>query len=276
MGESEIWTAWEMIAPEARTRELKGKTYAYHVSQTALLHAVVMAEPGEAFWPLCGRREVKLSPNWSRWEDVQAEISSSDAPTASPFTRLIQTDPLPGGAPDHLYNSGSGSCPAPVIDPGCGQHKGQRHNRLPCEMRLPWRARRTRSARGTLPNRGRKGRLRRVQPLPQHSARRCGQCRGDRAGVRRLRWSNVDWTMGDERGRSRPPRLSCVGTQTSDSHHRQNQRRPRAGLGSGAQGSRVGTRTANASAAAGRDSVLRRPTSVRASQVAHITGSGSH
>jgi hypothetical protein len=40
MADSEIWTAWELISPEARTRELVGKANTYRISQTALLHAV--------------------------------------------------------------------------------------------------------------------------------------------------------------------------------------------------------------------------------------------
>jgi hypothetical protein len=60
-----------------------------------------------------------------------------------------------------------------VVDPGHGpkvQHGGQRYHRLPCEVFLPRRPRRTRWPRATLPNRGREDRPRRVQSLPQHPA----------------------------------------------------------------------------------------------------------
>jgi hypothetical protein len=70
MGDSEIWTAWELVDPQPRTRELQGRTHTYHVGN-ALLHAVLMADPGKPFWPLCGPRKVALTPNWTRWEDEQ-------------------------------------------------------------------------------------------------------------------------------------------------------------------------------------------------------------
>lgn len=40
------------------------------MSKTALLHAVLMVEPGQEFTALCGKA-VELNPSWDRWADAE-------------------------------------------------------------------------------------------------------------------------------------------------------------------------------------------------------------